>query len=124
MDVRSLGRKKPRLFALEVHAGFGKRYAANGAHLRVNLEQEIEILLHRGGERIDFVRVVHSAVAAGSGAIRTSSRFTRAEAFAISIARLAAASTATRLKSADAANPHAPSAITRTPMPSDSDSEA
>ena len=68
--------------------------------------------------------VVHSATAAGSGAMRTSSFFTLAEARAISTACAAAASTDARVKSADAANPHAPPAITRTPMPSDSDSEA
>src|SRR5208337_304551 len=68
--------------------------------------------------------VVHSATAAGSGASRTSSFFTRADARAISTASRAAASSAARLRWADAAKPHAPSAITRTPMPSDSDSEA
>ena len=43
--------------------------------------------------------VVHSATAAGSGASRTSSFFTRAEARATSIARAATASTPARLKS-------------------------
>jgi hypothetical protein len=45
MDAGALGRKKPRLFALKVHAGFGERDARNGAHLRVNLQQQVEILL-------------------------------------------------------------------------------
>ena len=68
--------------------------------------------------------VLHSATTGFSGARRTSSRFTRAEARAISTARAAVASTAPRPSSADAANPHAPSAIARTLMPTDSASDA
>src|SRR5580698_6350791 len=68
--------------------------------------------------------VAHSATMAFSGASRTFSFFTRAEARAISTACADVASTAPRPSSADAANPHAPSAITRTLMPTDSASEA
>src|SRR5216683_1402873 len=50
--------------------------------------------------------------------------FTRAEALAISTARAEVASTAARLRSSEAANPQAPLAMTRTPKPNDSDTEA
>src|SRR5208337_601290 len=49
---------------------------------------------------------------------------TCAEALAISTARAAVASTAGQLRSSEAANPQAPSAITRMPIPNDSESEA
>ena len=62
--------------------------------------------------------VVHSAVTGFSGARRTSSCFTCAEARAISTARAAVASTPERDRSSDAAKPHAPSASTRTLRPS------
>jgi len=65
-----------------------------------------------------------AATAGFSGASRMFSCFTRAEARAISAARAAVASTAPRPNSADAANPHAPSAIARTLMPTDSASDA
>src|ERR1700722_12777817 len=68
--------------------------------------------------------VLHSATAGFSGASRTSSRLTRAEARAISTARAAVASTAARPSSAEAANPQAPSAMARTFMPTDSESDA
>ena len=68
--------------------------------------------------------LVHSAVAAFSGASRMSCSLTRADARAISTALAAVASTAARLKSSEAANPQAPSAITRMPIPCDSESDA
>src|SRR5262249_22706881 len=50
--------------------------------------------------------------------------FTRAEALAISTAREAVCSTEFRERSSDDAKPHAPSAITLTPTPNDSESAA
>ena len=59
-----------------------------------------------------------------SGAKRISCCFTLADALAISTACAAVVSTAPRLRSSEAANPQAPSAITRMPMPNDSESAA
>src|SRR6266849_8733229 len=124
MNVRALGRKKPRLFALKVHAGFGKRDSGNGAHLRVNPQQQIEILLHRRSERInlEWCRPLRHRRGFGSQSNvfllhtrRGFRNFNRSRGRRFHRARP---------KSADAANPHAPPAITRTPTPSDSDSEA
>src|SRR5215472_11894423 len=67
---------------------------------------------------------VQSAIAGFSGASRTSCCLTRADALAMATALMAVVSIASLLRPSDAAKPHAPSAITRTPMPSDSASEA
>ena len=125
MNVSALGRKKPRLFALKVHAGFGERDARNGAHLRVHLQQQIEILLHRRGEGIDFVRCRPLRHRRGLGS--------QANILALHPRRGSAQSRPPArppLPPQRGSNPRTrqiptrPPAITRTPMPSDSDSEA
>src|SRR6267154_6634730 len=68
--------------------------------------------------------VVHSAVTGFSGARRTSCCFTCADARAISTARAAIASTPDCDRFSVAANPHEPSAITRTLILADYESDA
>src|SRR5580700_5863329 len=72
------------------------------------------------GSRSTGVR--YSPTSAGAGPSRTGVRLTRDEAFAIRTAWRAVSSALPALRSSMLANPQAPPAITRMPMPSSSDS--
>ena len=72
----------------------------------------------------DQLSVVQSAMAGFSAARRSSCAFTFADARAMLTALAAVASTDARERSSVAANPQALSAITRMPMPRDSESAA
>ena len=54
MNVGAFGGKEPLLFPAEVQVGLGQRDALHGTQFRINLQQQLDILLDRGGEGIDL----------------------------------------------------------------------
>src|SRR5712691_2713232 len=56
MDVGSLRRYKPLLFAIEVEVGFGQSDPGNCAQFRVDVQQKSDVFLDRDGEWIDGIR--------------------------------------------------------------------
>ena len=56
MNVGAFRGHKPLLLAAEVEIGFGQGDAGHGAQFGIDLQQQIDILFDRNGERIDLVR--------------------------------------------------------------------
>ena len=55
-NIRPLRRHKPLLLAMEIHIRLSHSHAGNRTQLRIDLEQQIDILLDRNREGIDLVR--------------------------------------------------------------------
>ncbi len=56
MNVGAFRRVKPLLLAPEIHVGLRQSHAGHRAQLRVDLHQQLEILLNRNGEGINLDR--------------------------------------------------------------------
>ena len=113
----------PLLDAAELHGGFRERDALDAAHLAVGGEQQIQLALEGNLERILDEGILPGVdVGFVSGAMTTSWRLASAEARAMATACAAQAATPSRVSRSVEAKPQRRRAITRMPMPSDSDS--
>src|SRR5258708_28475606 len=54
MNIRTLRRHKPPLLAMEIHIRLSHGYAGNRTQLRIDLLQQIHILVYRKHERSDL----------------------------------------------------------------------
>ena len=124
MDFRAFGREEPLLVAPEIHAGLRQRHALDPSHLRIDGKQQVEILLKRNAERVDLA---WRGPVGDVGLLRRKIQFGRLDSrrrFG-DLNRLGGAGcTPSRVRSSVAAKPKLPSAMTRMPIPSDSESEA
>ena len=113
------------LFAAEIHIGFRQRDAGNGSKLGIKFQQQINVLFDRNCEGINLVR---SSPLGGDRLLRRKADIRAASPgprlWQFRRPARPWPSTPSRLKSSEAAKPQAPSAITRMPIPCDSESDA
>ena len=56
VNIGAFGVVEPLFVAAEVEIRFGQRYALDAAQSRVNSHQQLEVVVHRRRERVDFAR--------------------------------------------------------------------
>ena len=123
MNGEPMRRGEQLLDAAKAHGSFRQRDALDARHFAVGGQQQIQLALERNLERVFDVGILPGVrVGLDRAPFRRRARLASADAFAMATASAAQAAIPSRVRRSVEAKPHDPCAITRMPMPKDSDS--